>query len=191
MSDWIARIRSAKDVAAAANNARYIFGYSDSLVPDLAAILEIDLANVLPEYQFYVEDSVLSDDGKPVHAQTQFSPPSIIFSAESYRALIKLEPFARFTAAHELAHALLHWGDKSLNRSPNAISKLINKAMSAEWQANEFAANFLVPEHIARCYPDPYELAQLTNVSVRVAQIRLASLNLWPKKILLPKGFSF
>ena len=191
MSDWIARPRSARDIAAAANNARSIFGYADSLVPDLVAILEFDLENVLPGYQFHVEENVLSEDGKPVYAQTQFSPPSITFSAASYAALVKSEPHARFTAAHELAHALLHWGDKSLNRAPNAISKLINKAMSAEWQANEFAANFLVPEHIARCYTDPYELAQLTMVSVRVAQIRLTSLNLWPKKVLLPKGFNF
>jgi hypothetical protein len=182
MSDWAVRPLGAKAVAVAASNARYIFGFDCHYVPNIVGILENELAKLIPEYFFAVDDLPRDALGNSVVAQTQFTPPAITFNKETYKLLVDMDPFARFTGAHELGHILLHSGDRVLNRAPGALTKFNNKTFSAEWQANEFAANFLVPEHIAREFNSPQELAQNTMVSLRVAQIRMSSLNLWPPK---------
>lgn len=191
MSDWIASPRSAREIAAIAVTARDIFGFNNSYVPNLAGILENELPKIIPDYTFVVESVVFDGYGNAVFAQTHFTPPSISFTESKYLGLVENDPHARFTAAHELGHLLLHRTDKKLNRAPGVQSKYSNKSYSSEWQANEFAANFLVPEHIATCFDDPSELSANTLVSLRVAQIRLTSLGLWPKERKLPKNFQF
>jgi hypothetical protein len=189
MNDWIASPRSAREIAAIAVTARDILGFNNAYVPNLAGILEIELPKLVPDYTFIVEDTVFDSLGNPVFAQTRFMPPSISFTESKYLGLVDNDPHARFTAAHELGHMLLHRTDKKLNRAPGIQSKYNNKSYSSEWQANEFAASFLAPEHIARCFDDPSELAANTLVSLRVAQIRLTNLGLWPRERKLPKNF--
>ena len=189
MSDWIASPRSAREIAAIAVTARDILGFNNAYVPNLAGILENELPKLIPDYTFVVEGELFDSDGSAVFAQTHFTPPSINFTELKYLGLVENDPHARFTAAHELGHMLLHRTDKKLNRAPGVRAKYGNKSFSSEWQANEFGANFLVPEHIARCFDDPSELAANTLVSLRVAQIRLNSLGIWPKERKFPKNF--
>jgi Zn-dependent peptidase ImmA (M78 family) len=91
------------------------------------------------------------------------------------------DPHARFTAAHEIGHLFLHEGQRVLNRMPEK-SKAMFQSKSAEWQANEFAASFLAPEHLLRNYDSPEEAAEMMKISLRTAQIRMTDLKLWPKK---------
>ncbi|NJM29552.1 MAG: ImmA/IrrE family metallo-endopeptidase [Rhizobiales bacterium] len=181
--DWIASPRSAKSISALAVSWRDCFGFFHDYVPNMAGILENEIPKIRDDYEFLVvEDKNLVDDsGRQVRASTSFNPPRISFSASEYRRLVNEQPSGRFTAAHELGHLLLHGSDKNLHRSAAALSQISNKSFSAEWQANEFAAAFLVPEHVAHQFSDPQELAANTRVSLRTAQIRLAALGLWPK----------
>lgn len=106
MSDWIVPGRSRQEIYNLANSWRCAFGFKDSLVPSLPRILEIELAKLVPSYVFEVrEDSEVTDDeGNCAYAFTDLIRPSIVFSATQYKLLVKDDPRARFTAAHELGH---------------------------------------------------------------------------------------
>ncbi|MBC8037854.1 MAG: ImmA/IrrE family metallo-endopeptidase [Rhizobiales bacterium] len=182
--DWFATPRSKKEIAAVANAWLDYFDYWHHYVSNLPGILEHDLPLLVPKFILMVrEDSEMGD----VLATTSFDPPQIVFRCSTYRELIRGDGRARFTAAHELGHLLLHSTDKELHRAaqPN-YGRIDNRSLSAEWQADTFASNFLMPEHIARTFSSPDELAQNCQVSLAAAQHRMTELGTWPKAKLIP-----
>lgn len=54
---------------------------------------------------------------------------------------------ARFTMAHELGHFVMHRGMRLARSTSKAIA---SKTEDSEWQADEFAALLLAPQHIIR-----------------------------------------
>ncbi|MEO6606840.1 MAG: ImmA/IrrE family metallo-endopeptidase [Aestuariivirga sp.] len=180
MNDWLVSALSAKTIHAGAQNLRCMLGFADSYVPNLCGILEHHLRNLVPQYDFAVVDEIKLENGGFAEAQTEFSPPRITFNLASYQKLLSDEPHARFTAAHEIGHLFLHEGHRVLNRMPEK-SRAMFQSRSAEWQANEFAAAFLAPEHLLREFESPDDAAQSMLVSLRTAQIRMTQLKLWPK----------
>ena len=180
MNDWLVKSLSRKHIHVAAENLRCLFGFGNSYVPNICGVLEHHLPNLLPNYQFEIVDMIELENGGQAEAQTAFDPPRVTFRTETYLQLVKDDPHARFTAAHEIGHLFLHEGLRALNRMPEK-SKSIFQSRSAEWQANEFAAAFLAPEHMLRCFDCPEEAAAMMCISLRTAQIRMTELRLWPK----------
>ena len=135
---------------------------------------------MVPDYDFAVQEDILLEDGAFAEAQTQFDPPQITFQAQAYQRLVEGKVRARFTAAHEIGHMLLHFGARNLNRMPQAIKSKYD-GNSAEWQANAFAGGFLAPEHLLREFGSPEEAAEMLSVSVETARIQMTQLRLWPK----------
>ena len=99
------------------------------------------------------------------------------FKRSVYSSLCVGDGRARFTAAHELAHARLNHDKAPMARGTgvNADSKkpkFIEKSESAEHQANEWASYYLISDaHISTC-KTPEELAINCGVSVSAATIR-------------------
>lgn len=81
---------------------------------------------------------------------------------------------ARFIIAHEIGHLVLHDCD-SQPFSPGMEKKLrfLENEESAEWQANQFADQFLVPRHIGSSFTDASELAQYCHVELECAKRRI------------------
>jgi len=91
----------------------------------------------------------------------------------------------RFTMAHELGHYILHRDkigngitDNRLYRASNANYYIGNKE---ETQANQFAANLLMPKELIESlrlkgYTEPADLAALLLVSLQALTIRLSVL---------------
>ena len=85
----------------------------------------------------------------------------------------------RFTIAHEIGHFVLHPGRCSPERDG-----LVNEAMRVqEREADSFAAELLMPEHLVRQAvqeqgDDPTLLADRFQVSVKAMQVRLSRLHL-------------
>jgi Zn-dependent peptidase ImmA (M78 family) len=188
MSDWIVPARSKQEICDLANSWRSAFGFRDSLVPNLPRIIEIELKKLVPTYVFEVrEDSVVTDDeGNRAYAFADLLKPSIVFAESQYRLLINDDPRARFTAAHELGHFLLHVGEKKLHRIPNATFLKHQLFRTAEWQANAFASEFLIPSFIAHEYQDPLVLADATKTSLQMAKNKLNALGLLRKSVVIP-----
>lgn len=188
MSDWIVPTRTKQEIYDLANSWRGAFGFKYSLVPNLARILEIELVKLVPSYFFDVrEDSDVTDDeGNRAYAFADLLRPSIVFSETQYKLLVKDDPRARFTAAHELGHFFLHVGEKKLHRIANSSFLKHEVYKTAEWQANAFASEFLIPSFIAYEYQDPLVLADATRTSLRMATIKLDTLGLLRKSEVVP-----
>jgi predicted transcriptional regulator len=108
------------------------------------------------------EDSIF------VHSKNDFD---IILSA------ISSSRRDRFTIAHELGHYLLHsrLGERPLRANRSGSNR-------AEWEANWFAAGFLMPrDRFAKCHQDGYSIGRLADefaVSESAARVRLEALGL-------------
>jgi Zn-dependent peptidase ImmA (M78 family) len=93
----------------------------------------------------------------------------------------------RFTIAHELGHLLLHFMPIK-NEDPDAIMRATrwvdegdSSQQRAEWEANWFAASFLMP---ASAFKEAFRAGGISgaqrhfNVSFKAAEIRAKSLNI-------------
>jgi Zn-dependent peptidase ImmA (M78 family) len=91
----------------------------------------------------------------------------------------------RFTVAHEIGHFIYHQ-DRLAQGTSDTLAYRIDGAIrpnpmigpTQEWQANNFAANLLIPNHYlkmaqAQGITDDVELAKLFNVSRAAMRIKL------------------
>ena len=93
----------------------------------------------------------------------------------------------RFTLAHELGHLFLHY-EPLLETSPNAVMRATRDKRAgdpeherAEWEANWFAAGFLMPKATfakVASRMNNAELATYFNVSDQAVEIRKRTLGL-------------
>lgn len=158
---------------------RYCFGVQDRWAPDLARLLEHELPKVMPKFALRIQDEMPDND----EGRTWHSVPAIDLRADVYDALCHGQPRARFTAAHELAHFVLHTGESRPRAVKPIASTTIPRSQSSEGQANDFAASFLMPEQLLRReqFNSPSDLAAACNVSLKAAEIRMLELRQWPK----------
>ena len=180
MSDWLVPPLDTKKIHSLAQNLRYILDVGNTYVPNMCGIIEHHLPNLVRGYDYAVVDEIRLEGVALAEAQTEFEPVRITFCRETYLRLVDGNPRARFTAAHEIGHLLLHEGLRTLHRMPEK-SEAKFQSRSAEWQANEFAAAFLAPKHLLQEFNSPEEAAELMKVSLRVTQIQMKQLGLWPK----------
>lgn len=77
---------------------------------------------------------------------------SLVLSESVYIGLLAHDPRSRFTAAHEVGHAVLHKNQINCDKSKIVYARRKNLPAYSdpEWQANEFAANLLMPEKLVR-----------------------------------------
>lgn len=94
----------------------------------------------------------------------------IILREDVYHSAWKGEPRARFTAAHELGHFLLHTGIPLARiNSTNSVPPF----RRSEPQANQFAAELLMPPQFFTAEDTPMEVMMRHGVSGDCAEIRL------------------
>ena len=157
---------------------RDFFGVVDAWVPDVARLLEIELPKLLPGFALRI---LTREEMPDEEARTWHSVPAINMREDAYNALCNGDGRARFTGAHELGHLFLHSGESS-PRAVKPIQNTIPRHMSLEKQANDFAASFLMPEHVVRGqFNTPAELSAGCRVSMEAATLRMKELLLWPK----------
>jgi len=168
--------RSGEDIEQLAEAWRYTFCCESEAAPDVLMLLEHKLPLIESSFTLRVEDSLPNR----ALAQTSFYPPEIWVTEATYQGALKFDPRCRFTLAHELAHVLLHSG-RPLARAPERQSN-IAPFRSSEWQANAFAAAFLMPRYQLNYYKNPMSAAGAMYVSVDAAENRMRALKIWPSK---------
>lgn len=118
---------------------RGAFGFNSYTTIKMAEFLELGLQSVLPNCRI----DVAPDEAMPgVDGATLIGSPVMTFRETIYQDLRREEPEARFTAAHEIGHALLH----STAPMGYAFRSDYVEETDPEWQADQFAAAFLMPE---------------------------------------------
>ncbi len=168
--DAYVRGLSTKEIEGRSLAWRDALGLGGRWAPDMIEVLEHRLPELFEEFTLVVhEDEPMGD----AEAYTQFTPPRIVLRESVYRAAADHHPRSRMTLAHELGHLVLHNGlAKAREVSPRA--QALKPFNSAEWQANKFAATFLMPEFVVRQFGAATDLADGCRVSLQAATIRMS-----------------
>ncbi|MEM7429198.1 MAG: ImmA/IrrE family metallo-endopeptidase [Pseudomonadota bacterium] len=149
----------------------------DCYTPNISQILEIELPTVFPSFALVVG---LHDQDDIVEAYTSFDPPKIVVREDIYLDCVAHKPRARFTLAHELGHLVLHKNAMPLHRAPEQYVRAdkILPFASVEWQANAFAAAFLMPAQLVREFDNPADISEFFQVSHGAAVTRMKTLGI-------------
>lgn len=154
--------------------------------PDIIAVLENELPKLFSDFVLQVKEDRYMDGAE---GYTEFEPaPSIVLSDTAYESAGSHKGRGRWTAAHELGHLVLHKSAVPFERATGTYTKMRQLAVfeSAEWQANAFAAGFLLPEHLVRDFSDATEIADFFSVSRQAAENRIKTLGLVSRRIVAP-----
>lgn len=132
-------------------------------------------------------DELVRTLGGTIQTDASYFDGAVVKEGEGFKIL--LSPFQderrrRFTIAHELGHLFLHMGylinDELWNRQDESIYHRIGSS-EREYQANEFAAAFLMPreeyvktmnDNIVGNKVNTSKIAEYFNVSVEAASNR-------------------
>jgi Zn-dependent peptidase ImmA (M78 family) len=129
------------------------------------------LSRVIPELVFQVwADSELENG---VLGLARFWPPEIIMAESAYIEAVNGRGRGRWVAAHELGHIWLMHGSEAAFRGPAKSTVRIPTRFSAEFQADEFAAELLMPAGSCRTMTIT-EITRTFGVSPSTAERRLA-----------------
>lgn len=152
---------------------RSAFGLSEPII-DLARFVEYELSGA-----GYVYDIVSGDEMGDDEAQAFPDSGVIRIREDIYDALIHQDRRARFTIAHEIGHLVLHQGIplRWVGAPQNNVSRTHAFFEDSEWQADTFAAEFLMPVELIQKYcTKAVEIAEVFGVSLDAALIRLSAL---------------
>lgn len=133
-----AKALSRKDICRLAKTLRELLGMQEALYVDVVRLIELVLPKIDPEFEVEILENSAMDD----MAVTFPEKHKMYIREDTYQGAIKGNGRDRFTIAHEIGHYILH--------DVNSISfargsEEIKSFESPEWQANAFAAEFLMP----------------------------------------------
>jgi Zn-dependent peptidase ImmA (M78 family) len=127
-----------------------------------------------------IEDTLLSD---PEHTGSLY-----VEAPNKFRIVVPSHTSPerdRFTLAHELGHYVLHylWAKKKDPQFPDRVMAFRRGSDRIEWEANWFAAAFLMPEcdfraTFAQCDGRSHQIAGVFGVSAAAAEVRAKGLGL-------------
>jgi IrrE N-terminal-like domain len=134
---------TAPEIERMAWEVRQLFGLAGHPRISMLELLETVMPDLWPGYEFQV---CPDDELNGAEATVEQSRPILRMSDSSYNKLFDGDPHARFTAAHEFGHLLLHC-EQTVHY---ARGSRIDARTDPEWQANVFAGTFLMPERMFR-----------------------------------------
>lgn len=160
--------KTRRNVQSIANHCRHSFRYTNDQKFHVVEFIEFDLACALPELVF----EVMPDDEMEtsVVGMARLSPPRIIIAESKYVEAINGGGEGRWIVAHELGHIWLGHGVNY--RGPTDRKTRIPSRFSAEYQADEFAAELLMPTKECRKL-DANQLAEQFGVTMRIARRKI------------------
>jgi Zn-dependent peptidase ImmA (M78 family) len=135
---------------------------------NMISVIEFILPTLLPDYSYEIQSKVKMGIDE---ARTYPDKQLVYIREDVYQAVTDGDRRAQFTLAHELGHLVMHSGLKeSQSFARNSVQHHIFE--DSEWQADTFAAEFLMPYEIARTCANPQEIFDKFGVSKFAAEIR-------------------
>jgi len=155
--------RTKAQIFDAADRLRVALRLNPSQRVQMVPLLEHVLPEVLEDYLFEV---VPDDMMAGIEGTTDISLPIIRLADRTYTKLLRSDPDARYTAAHELGHLVFHSGA----HVQYARRSGFDCRTDPEWQADRFADGFLMPlaavlqcrsvEQVAAKFDVPFDAAR-------------------------------
>jgi len=138
----------------------------------LIEVVEQVLPRMFPEYVFDVRDKadMVNEYGKGTLAMTTPAIARLEVREDVYEELCANDGRARFTVAHELGHLFLHQDTGGFARFNRHTAMKIYE--SSEWQADNFAAELLMPLDFAINCSGIESIMAMFGVSYTAAEIR-------------------
>jgi Zn-dependent peptidase ImmA (M78 family) len=126
--------------------------------------------------------NIVDDDIEEEKAKVSFSDGTLTFQNYVWQLARNQEPLGRHIVAHEMGHLALHRDQEfAFTKAGEFKLNFLQPEESAEWQANWFAAAFLLPDDLllkARRSMLPTTVSIVANVSDRLVAKRLEQLDL-------------
>lgn len=163
-NDFIVPPQSWANIASIAEAVREYFGMQNEPYLNVMDLIERVLDQEMGEFEFQVEDHEYMGNAE---GYTDPNGEFIILRDDVYEAAVAGQGRARFTAAHELAHWLLHRDVKLARIKPG---QTIKPYQSAEAQANRMAADLLMPAKFFTLSDTVDEIAKRHGVSALAAK---------------------
>ncbi|MCG7863444.1 MAG: ImmA/IrrE family metallo-endopeptidase [Candidatus Thiodiazotropha endolucinida] len=163
--------KSQKQISEIAQQFRRLLKLNTPFI-DVLELLESTLFEAGIVFDIRTKDEMGDDEGlcKP-------DSHEILIREDVYEAACKDCPRARFTIAHEIGHLLLHGGVPQLARSWNPSH---HYESDSEWQANTFAAEFLMPADLmSESHMSIQDIKRNFGVSWEAARIRYQEVYLY------------
>ena len=130
--------RSERDIERLATMVRRELGVAPGARIAMQPVLEMALDEIYPGAYYTIE---WDGDMNGAEARTDHFEPRISLSASTYAGLQNADPRPRMTVAHELGHLLMHTRQPVYHYS----SRIRDRHVDPEWQADYFAAALLMP----------------------------------------------
>ncbi|WP_052417248.1 ImmA/IrrE family metallo-endopeptidase [Cellvibrio mixtus] len=148
-----------------------VFGAKVTGARNIVELLDVQLPQLMPGFTLQIlEDCELPND----YART-YPESSLMQVRESvYEGARSGNPRDRFTLAHELGHLFLHQGVTAYARSENSPPHKVYE--DSEWQADTYAAEFLMPMDEVKSIRSHVEIMLRFNVSEMAAQRRFRAI---------------
>jgi hypothetical protein len=154
-----------RDLRAVAARLRRLFDLHDDAWFPIVEVLEHSLPSLAPGFIFEVMTMEhMGDD----HGLTRLDERRVWLREDVYDRACEGHGRDRFTAAHELGHALLH-ADVAFARR---IERQVPAYECPEWQANCFAGELLVSARVARDFVTIADAADAFGVSWDAASVQ-------------------
>lgn len=160
--------KSWADVRELAQGMRNAFNLEDVANIPIMDLVESVMADKLGLFEL---DIVSADEMGPNEGETCQSGKLIRLREDVYIDACNNEARARFTVAHELGHWHMHTGDVVLARSEPG--EHVPGYMASEAQANQYAAELLMPPKFFNRADTQMEIMSRHGVSASAADIRL------------------
>lgn len=133
---------------------------------DIQTVLEFVFPTMLDDFEYeIIEKRILGND----HARTYPLHNKIQIREDVYEGLCNGNKRDRFTIAHEIGHLFLHRDESYYAR--NQTDKSEHKIYEdSEWQADTFAAEFLIPFTDDLSNKTVTEISDIYGVSLQAAK---------------------
>jgi len=154
--------KSVKIIKDYANKARKVLGCESKEYINMSNLMEILIHN---DILIILED--IDERVRKKYAYTHPDKAKIYVRESVYNSACDCNPRARFTIAHEIGHLLMHKEQEVFARSTCNNHKIYE---DAEWQADVFAASFLINQNFVNENMTAEDIAEKFGVSLTAAQ---------------------
>lgn len=121
---------------------------------DVVKLVEVQFPLFIPNYVFQVlDDDATEMSGTLAFTEVKNGKLTMYVRESIYEEALEDKGRARFTLAHEAGHVFMHCTeDISLKRVEcyDQLRVPIKNERNPEWQADQFAAEFLAPTHMIK-----------------------------------------
>jgi Predicted Zn peptidase len=155
------------DIGLRADGLRANLGLTETPLFPVIDVLEKILPTLFSDFQFMIGDE---EEMEGAEGYTDPGGAFIMLHEKVYAAALGGDGRARFTAAHELGHWMLHTNVPLMRIDPNTT---VDAYMRAEPQANQFAAELLMPRRLISSINIEFDLMTYFGVSYAAASHRL------------------